>query len=417
MRSASDKLIRKMKTLLLCCILLTAATARTAAQSIEPRVSEEVELMSALARTAGYEEYAMNLGGSYTADIDSCMGPCRTHPAVAFMQEIRRTNGISYDAVMSMALLLKYCDGRFVLMPQQEAMLDKRWATVDKERFLALLSDFHARSRFRDFFVAHEPLYAAGIAAFRESIMTGFDQTWYADFYGTEAQETFTVVIGFCNGGQNYGIRRHPEGGPEEAVSVIGYVVDSNGVPQYDGSLPRPADTRIQPLVRQSAADGPRRSAGAFRENPAGHYPVCNGCTGLRQLADAPQRITGTGRHDMLHAGTRLSSPHRKGHAGGRTLPKFLLDAGAGRPAARIRTGTQRIPDLRIFLSAYRGLLRRSSRNTSEPYRSCAATMTPTKATGDGGVPPSPVALYLRPTRTTGQNLRHSVRFSDPLQP
>ena len=79
----------------------------------------------------------------------------------------------------------------------------------------------------------------------------------------------------------------------------------------------------------------------------------------------------------MLHAGTRLSSPHRKGHAGGRTLPKFLLDAGAGRPAARIRTGTQRIPDLRIFLSAYRGLLRRSSRNTSEPYRSCAATMTP----------------------------------------
>ena len=78
MRSASDKLIRKMKTmktLLLCCILLTAATARTAAQSIEPRVSEEVELMSALARTAGYEEYAMNLGGSYTADIDSCMGP------------------------------------------------------------------------------------------------------------------------------------------------------------------------------------------------------------------------------------------------------------------------------------------------------------------------------------------------------
>ena len=239
MRYASDKLIRKMKTmktLLLCCILLTAATARTAAQSIEPRVSEEVELMSALARTAGYEEYAMNLGGSYTADIDSCMGPCRTHPAVAFMQEIRRTNGISYDAVMSMALLLKYCDGRFVLMPQQETMLDKRWATVDKERFLALLSDFHARSRFRDFFVAHEPLYAAGIAAFRESIMTGFDQTWYADFYGTEAQETFTVVIGFCNGGQNYGIRRHLEGGPEEAVSVIGYVVDSNGVPQYDGS-------------------------------------------------------------------------------------------------------------------------------------------------------------------------------------
>ena len=66
MRSASDKLIRKMKTmktLLLCCILLTAATARTAAQSIEPRVSEEVELMSAdtlrpgFVKTRGGEKY------------------------------------------------------------------------------------------------------------------------------------------------------------------------------------------------------------------------------------------------------------------------------------------------------------------------------------------------------------------------
>lgn len=66
MRSASDKLIRKMKTmktLLLCCILLTAATARTAAQSIEPRVSEEVQLMSAdtlrpgFVKTRGGEKY------------------------------------------------------------------------------------------------------------------------------------------------------------------------------------------------------------------------------------------------------------------------------------------------------------------------------------------------------------------------
>lgn len=86
MRSASDKLIRKMKTmktLLLCCILLTAATARTAAQSIEPRVSEEVELMSALARTAGV---CQNAGrGKIPRPADMHYGKRKCHSMAAIL--------------------------------------------------------------------------------------------------------------------------------------------------------------------------------------------------------------------------------------------------------------------------------------------------------------------------------------------
>ena len=96
MRSASDKLIRKMKTmktLLLCCILLTAATARTAAQSIEPRVSEEVELMSAdtlrpgFVKTRGGEKYRpadMHYGKRKCHSMAAILVKCSPQPDSAY---------------------------------------------------------------------------------------------------------------------------------------------------------------------------------------------------------------------------------------------------------------------------------------------------------------------------------------------
>jgi len=95
MRSASDKLIRKMKTmktLLLCCILLTAATARTAAQSIEPRVSEEVELMSAdtlrpgFVKTRGGEKYPadMHYGKRKCHSMAAILVKCSPQPDSAY---------------------------------------------------------------------------------------------------------------------------------------------------------------------------------------------------------------------------------------------------------------------------------------------------------------------------------------------
>ena len=43
-------------------------------QKIEAQVKEEVELMSVLARLAGYEEYGFDYARGYTADIDSVLG-------------------------------------------------------------------------------------------------------------------------------------------------------------------------------------------------------------------------------------------------------------------------------------------------------------------------------------------------------
>ncbi len=55
-----------MKKIILSIILAVATLTVTAQIKVE--VSETVELMSILARTAGYEEYSNDLAGQYTKD-------------------------------------------------------------------------------------------------------------------------------------------------------------------------------------------------------------------------------------------------------------------------------------------------------------------------------------------------------------
>ena len=66
-----DKIMKK-SIALFCLFALCCFGVR--AQKIEPQVKEEVELMSSLARLAGYGEYNYDIGGRYTADIDSVLG-------------------------------------------------------------------------------------------------------------------------------------------------------------------------------------------------------------------------------------------------------------------------------------------------------------------------------------------------------
>lgn len=54
-----------MRTTILCILLFCVYALDTKAQTIEPEVNENVELMSILARMAGYPEYNMDMAGQY----------------------------------------------------------------------------------------------------------------------------------------------------------------------------------------------------------------------------------------------------------------------------------------------------------------------------------------------------------------
>ena len=221
--------MKKLMTLLALFAACLCATARP----LTPQVNENVELMSILSRMAGYPEYHMDMAGQYIKDMDSYFKDNANHPAVRYMKEIRESHGIAFDAVMSLAIHLDNQDGTLSLLKEATPSLDARWKKVDTDEFLSRLNSFYRDTRFHEFFKAHQDLYEKGIEAYEDSVSSHFDTDWYPSFYGHEPQETYSVIIGFCNGGGNYGVNRQTEENKKEVFAIVGYSVDKEGKPMY----------------------------------------------------------------------------------------------------------------------------------------------------------------------------------------
>lgn len=105
---------------------------------------------------------------------------------------------------------------------------------MDKDEFLSYLNSFYKDTNFNEFFKAHKDLYNRGLKSYQDNVIKHFDIDWYADFYGNEPQETFSVIIGFCNGGGNYGVNRQLTGKMKEVFAIVGYYVDKEDTPMYN---------------------------------------------------------------------------------------------------------------------------------------------------------------------------------------
>ena len=219
------------KYMVLSALLIACLCAK--AQSIIPQVNENVELMSILSRMSGFPEYHMDMAGKYIKDMDSYFKDNTDHPAVQYMKGLRNKYGISFDAVMSMAIHLDNRNGTLSLIEEDIPTLEKRWKEVDKEEFLSYLNSFYKDTKFNEFFKSHKDLYEKGLKSYQENVINHFDIDWYADFYGNEPQEIFSVIIGFCNGGGNYGVNRQITGKMKEVFAIVGYYVDKEDRPMY----------------------------------------------------------------------------------------------------------------------------------------------------------------------------------------
>ena len=202
-------------------LILTIFPASAQQNLIKVEVSETVELMAILSRMAGLREYNMDMAGQYTQDTEAWFSPYKGHPIIAYYQGLHNNNSISYDAVMSMAVHLEITKGevRFV---GDKTDLEKRWQDVDIEDFMKRINQFYTDTRFHKFFTEHSAFYDEALRTYEANVMTYFHQDWYPKFYGTEPAEVFRVIIGFTNGGGNYGANRHLPGQAKEVFAICG---------------------------------------------------------------------------------------------------------------------------------------------------------------------------------------------------
>ena len=215
---------------------LLAIVSFWAEAQVKVESSESVELMSILARTAGFREYCMDMGGKYTEETETWFSLFKEHPTVVYFKDLRAKYNIGYDAVMTVAINLAINNSKLVILTNKDG-LGNRWKNVETDTLLDKLNQFYTDTRFHDFYQQHLPFYDDVLRTYEANVMQYFHQDWYAKFYGTEPKERFRVVIGFTCGEGNYGPSRQLAGQPKEAFAICGYYVDEQTGKAFENGI------------------------------------------------------------------------------------------------------------------------------------------------------------------------------------
>ncbi len=213
--------------------ILTTHVAFEQIPQIQPKVDERTELLSIVFRLAGSQEYVNNYLADYAKDVDAHFALFKNHEVVKLARKLRQLHGVSFDAVMSMAVHLEIRDGIRFKEHLAEKSLDKRWGVKNAEKFVKQLDWFYRESGFHMFFVNHQILYKKAEDNFG-NLVNQVDFTWFQHFFGGTAGNDFNLVVSLTNGGCNYGMKVQFSDGTEEMYAIIGtYRTDSLGQPVY----------------------------------------------------------------------------------------------------------------------------------------------------------------------------------------
>jgi hypothetical protein len=204
---------------------------------LSSKVDERFELTSIAARLAGYEEYGQSGIPDYTEDINSWFAPYKSHPLISFLQQVRTTHHIGYDAISSCANAMEIRDGKIKFRSQYDLnnpsdikFIDQseRWNKKALSRYLKLLNSFYKKSRFADFYNQHTALYADMTEETNDFLRENVNSEWFNPFYGVPFG-TPDIYVSLVNWPQNYGlVARGHEG------VVIGCVADDNGAAAFN---------------------------------------------------------------------------------------------------------------------------------------------------------------------------------------
>jgi hypothetical protein len=215
------------------------ADTKTGKTSWQIKMDPRVELMSLIFHLAGNPEYNQVHVPSYQKAVHDYFGKFKNHPVVRFARKLRRTRGVSFDAVMNMAI---HVTDPFTLQEKvpftsRPRDLDNRWQIIEAREFLVLARDFVQQTRFKLFIDKYKKLYDTTVSRLQEVVQKGH-LDWFDTFFSHRPHASFTVVPGLLNNGCSYGVRVKLTDGSEELYCILGvWMRDNDGLPFFNNSV------------------------------------------------------------------------------------------------------------------------------------------------------------------------------------
>ena len=214
----------------------TSQSIPGSAHSLQVVVDPRVELLSLIFRLAGNPEYNTAKVESYAEDTEKQFGKFRGHTVVKLAQQLHDTRGVSYDAVMSMAIHLTDAEDLKLKLPLKPwpKGLDRRWTASDVKKFVAAARQFVKDSSFQEFIEQHRLLYQTSVERMQTLMEKEAHPEWFDAFFGKRPQAGFTVALELLNGGGCYGPHFRAANGHEELYCVLGvWQTDKQGLPEF----------------------------------------------------------------------------------------------------------------------------------------------------------------------------------------
>jgi hypothetical protein len=201
-----------------------------------PVVDQRVELLSIVFRLAGNKEYNAEDNLDYVNAIHRHFDKFISHPLITYAKDLRDSSGVSYDAVMFMAIHLKFPPVLTPIIPFVDGVPNGRWKAKDAARFAILLRQFYKDADCVGFFQSQSSRYALAEARFRV-LFERLDASWYDKFYGRSSNDRFNIIIGLGNGGGNYGPHLSVPGQKRSVYAIMGSdTFDSAGAPTFEAA-------------------------------------------------------------------------------------------------------------------------------------------------------------------------------------
>jgi hypothetical protein len=198
-------------------------TVRQERTKLKVTIDPRVELMGVIFHLAGNPEYNNCKSKSYIRNLNGHFAGHRDHPAVKMAQKLRKTRGVSFDAVMGLAVHIRDINSCSEIVPFEPRpdTLDPRWQINEAREFLADCRDFVKETDFKAFLTKNQPQYETATARLQQLIDTKANISWFDEFFGPRDDVDFNLVLSILNGPGNYGCRVKLDG-RTKIYSIIG---------------------------------------------------------------------------------------------------------------------------------------------------------------------------------------------------
>lgn len=220
---------------LLAVLSVAAGTKATATRGIaKPAVDRRVELVTIVARLAGYEEFQSdNAVPVYSEAVEAWFAPYKEHPAVQYMKKLRDEADMGYNAIPIMGVYLTEPPKLRPRLPLTETQPESRWGVERGTEFIKLLDKFYKDARCEEFFAQQAPLFGQVEGAFQD-VFAEIDTDWFTRFFGEQTKGGMVPIVGMGFGGGNYGGKIVYPDATEDQYAFMGSWRMKEGKPQFN---------------------------------------------------------------------------------------------------------------------------------------------------------------------------------------